>query len=294
MRCCCSFSAGSGDLLVSSVPTVAFPGGQKPGTSGLRATTADFMQPRFITNFLHAIFASLPKEVVRGGTLVIGGDGRFFSEEAVQATARIAIGAGVRELWIGQDGLLSTPACSAIVRERVGDPPAGHPRRAFGAIILTASHNPAGADGDFGVKFNGANGAPAPSLLTDAIFAHTKTMTYTREAASFKTIDTSKVGPQLYAAPDGSRDVAVHIIDPVDDYLALLKTVFDFDGLKKFFAVHEDFTMAYDSMWAVQGPYAERILQDELGLPKERLSLLQGTPKVRLDHARSDGACRVL
>ena len=213
--------------------------------------------------------------MVRNGTLVIGGDGRYFSHEALQATARIAVGAGVRELWIGKDGLLSTPATSAIIRGRVGEDGA----RAFGAVILTASHNPAGADGDFGVKYNGANGAPAPAHVTDAIAAHTKTMTFTREASSLPPIDVTTLGPQLTEAPDGSRSIVARVIDPVEDYLKLLRTVFDFDALKAFFAARTDFTMAYDSMWAVQGPYAKRILMRELGLGKERLQLLHATSK---------------
>lgn len=269
--------AGLGHLAISTLPTSPFPGGQKPGTSGLRAKTATFMQPNYLSNFLHSIFASLPPGVVRGGTLVIGGDGRYFSPEALQLTAKVALGAGVNELWIGKDGLLSTPAISAIIREKEATMP-GYTRKAFGAVILTASHNPAGPDGDFGVKFNGENGAPAPAHVTDAIALHTQALTFTRQAKDYPAIDTSKVGPHYHVSPDGSRSIAIHIIDPADDYVALLKKVFDFKSLKKFFAAHEDFSMAYDSMWAVQGPYAERILQKELGLPKHRLSLLQPVP----------------
>ncbi|RLO08801.1 hypothetical protein DYB28_009939, partial [Aphanomyces astaci] len=150
---------GLGKLAVSAVATTPIDG-QKPGTSGLRKKTKVFMQPNYLNNFVQATFDALPAKDLLQGTLVVSGDGRFYNKEAIQTIIKMAVASGVDRIWIGQNGLLSTPAVSAVIREREGG------AVAFGAFILTASHNPGGIDEDFGIKYNCENGGPAPEKLT--------------------------------------------------------------------------------------------------------------------------------
>jgi phosphoglucomutase len=219
---------------------------QKPGTSGLRKKVTEFQQPNYVENFVQSIFDSL--EGFSGKTLVIGGDGRYYNREAIQKAIRIALANGFGRIVVGKGGILSTPAVSALIRA-LG---------AYGGIILSASHNPGGPDGDFGVKYNIGNGGPAPEKITDAIFAHTRTI------AAYKTIDSSDV--DLDALGETRiGGASVEVVDPVANYAALMRTLFDFDAIRALFA--SGFRMRFDAMHAVTGPYAHAILEGILGAP---------------------------
>ena len=218
--------------------------GQKPGTSGLRAKTRVFMQPGYLENFIQAGFNAL--DGVSGKTLVLGGDGRFYNQRAIQIIMQMAAGNGVARILVGRDGLLSTPAASAVIRKRQCD----------AGIILSASHNPGGEDGDFGVKFNIANGGPAPESVTDAIYNDTTRITsyHLHEADD---VDLSRVHEISLG------DTIIEVIDPVDNYAELMRTLFDYEAIKTLFA--GGFTMRFDAMHAITGPYAKTILEGELG-----------------------------
>ncbi|MFT4727285.1 MAG: phosphoglucomutase [Granulosicoccus sp.] len=218
--------------------------GQRPGTSGLRAKTRVFMQPAYLENFIQAGFNAL--EGVAGKTLVVGGDGRFYNQRAIQIIMKMAAGNGVARIVVGRNGLLSTPAASALIRERQCD----------AGIILSASHNPGGEDGDFGVKFNIANGGPAPESLTNALYEYTTKITsydlYQAEDVDLSTVGENALGQTI-----------VEVVDSVNCYAGLMKTLFDYDAIRALFA--SGFTMRFDAMHAVTGPYAKAILEDELG-----------------------------
>ena len=263
---------GLGPLMPADVETAPIEG-QKPGTSGLRKKTRIFMEGLYLHNFVQSTFEALAESGtdVRGGTLLIGGDGRYYNRTAIQVICKIAAANGVRRIWIGQNGLLSTPAVSAIIRERG---PAW--QKAFGAFILTASHNPGGPDEDFGIKYNCENGGPAPDKLTSRIFAHTKKLQKVRMCPSLPEVDIDAVGTTRIVSDCGCDALIVEVVDSVQQHLDLLKTLFDFDAIRALVA-RPDFSMAYDSMGGVQGPYAHRILGDELGVPAE--SLMNATPK---------------
>ena len=228
---------------------------QKPGTSGLRKKTAEFQQPNYVENYVQSIFDSL--DGFAGKTLVLGGDGRYFNREAIQKAIRIALANGFGRIVVGRGGLLSTPAASALIRSL----------SAYGGIILSASHNPGGPDGDFGIKYNIGNGGPAPEKITDAIFARAKTI------AVIKTLDAPDVDIDALGttALDGG---AVEIVDPVTNYAALMRTLFDFDAIRALFA--SGFRMRFDAMHAITGPYAHAILEGELGAPAG--AVVNGTP----------------
>ncbi|MBK8457200.1 MAG: alpha-D-glucose phosphate-specific phosphoglucomutase [Phyllobacteriaceae bacterium] len=219
---------------------------QKPGTSGLRKKVPHFRQPNYVENFIQSIFDAL--DGFAGQTLVVGGDGRYFNAEVVQIVIRMAAANGFGRVLVGRDGLLSTPAASNVIRKY----------KAFGGIILSASHNPGGPTEDFGIKYNIGNGGPAPEKVTDAIFERTKAI------VAWKTVD----GPDVDLSRIGETKVGqmtVGIIDPVDDYAALMETLFDFDAIRALFA--SGFSMRFDAMSAVTGPYAEEILERRLGAP---------------------------
>jgi phosphoglucomutase len=229
--------------MIKTVSTKPF-SDQKPGTSGLRKKVSEFRAPHYVENFVQSIFDSL--QGFTGKTLVVGGDGRFYNAEAIQTVVRIAAANGFGRILIGQHGWLSTPAVSALIRD-IG---------AFGGIILSASHNPGGPDGDFGIKYNTSNGGPAPEKITDAIFAKSKTI------AEFKTLDT----PDVDLARLGETkvgDAMVEIVDPVDNYARLMRKLFDFDAIRALF--QSGFKMKFDGMHAITGPYAKAIFEDELG-----------------------------
>ncbi|KNY19331.1 alpha-D-glucose phosphate-specific phosphoglucomutase [Methylobacterium sp. ARG-1] len=229
----------------TTVDTTPFPD-QKPGTSGLRKKVPVFRQPNYVENFVQAIFDTLPDKA--GATLVLGGDGRFLNREVVQKTLRLAAGNGFGRVLVGRGGLLSTPAASCVIRKS----------GALGGIVLSASHNPGGPDGDFGIKFNAANGGPAPETVTNAIFERAKALTrYSLVEAPDLDLDT------LGETRLGAMTVAV--IDPVADYAELMRTLIDFDAVSRLFA--SGFRMRFDAMSAVTGPYATAILEGMLGAP---------------------------
>ena len=220
--------------------------GQKPGTSGLRKKVTVFQQPHYLENFVQSIFDTL--EGYAGQTLVIGGDGRFYNRQAIQIAIRIAAANGFGKVIVGQGGIISTPATSNLIRKY----------KTFGGIILSASHNPGGPDGDFGIKYNAGNGGPAPEKITDAIFAKTKTISRYR-IVDAPDVDLDRMGTTKVG------DMAVEVIDPVADYRALMQQLFDFHALRGLF--ESGFHMRYDAMHAVTGPYAKSILEGALGAP---------------------------
>ena len=228
---------------------------QRPGTSGLRKKVPVFQQPRYVENFVQSIFDSL--DGIKGATLVVGGDGRFYNREAIQTILKIAAANGFGRAVVGQGGILSTPAVSALIRS-LG---------AFGGVVLSASHNPGGPDGDFGIKYNVSNGGPAPEKITEAIYARTK------EIASYRIVDPPDVDIDRLGASRVS-DMQVEIVDSVANYSALMQTLFDFDRIRA--AFRSGLTIKFDAMSAVTGPYAHAILESELGAAPG--SVINGVP----------------
>ena len=218
---------------------------QKPGTSGLRKKVKVFQQPNYLENFVQAIFDSLPG--IKGKTLVLGGDGRYFNREAIQIIIKIAAANGFSQLIIGQGGLLSTPAASHIIRKY----------QAFGGLILSASHNPGGPDEDFGIKYNVSNGGPAPEKFTDALYLRSKKITE-YQIAEFADVDLDNIGEQQI------ETLKITILDPVSDYAELMSQIFDFSLIKRSIK-SSSITLLFDAMHAITGPYARRILEDILG-----------------------------
>jgi len=198
-----SASIGLGALKPSSIATEAY-SDQKPGTSGLRKKTKIFQKKHYLHNFVQATLNALSANGtdVTDGALLLGGDGRYYNDEAIQVIVKIAIANGVRRITIGQHGLLSTPAVSAVIREK-----GPNWQKAFGAFILTASHNPGGPDEDFGIKYNCENGGPAPEKLTDAIYEITRTINKIKICESFPDVDIANLGSTLYVSADGSKIV---------------------------------------------------------------------------------------
>ncbi|KAL9633205.1 MAG: hypothetical protein Q9204_003492 [Flavoplaca sp. TL-2023a] len=222
---------------------------QKPGTSGLRKKVKVFQQPNYSESFVTSILLSIP-EGVQGSFLVIGGDGRYYNPEVVQLIAKIGAAYGVKKLLIGQNGILSTPAASHVIRKR----------SATGGILLTASHNPGGPNEDFGIKYNLANGAPAPESVTNKIFSTSKSLTEYK-IADIPDIEMSTIGTKTYGS------LEVEIIDSVADYVQMLKDIFDFPTIKDFLSTHKDFKVLFDALNGVTGPYGVAIFEKELGLP---------------------------
>ena len=228
---------------------------QRPGTSGLRKRVPVFTQPNYVENFVQSVFDSL--DGFKGKTLVIGGDGRYHNDVAIQTIIRMAAANGFGKVMVGQNGILSTPATSHIIRHY----------KTFGGFILSASHNPGGPQGDFGIKYNVGNGGPAPEKITEAVFARSRVIDryLTSDAPA---IDLATIGTQK------SGDMSVEVVDSVDDYAALMQTLFDFPAIKAMFA--GGFTMRFDALHAVTGPYAHRIFEDMLGAA--RGTVVNGTP----------------
>lgn len=218
---------------------------QKPGTSGLRKQVTTFQTRNYLENFVQSIFDIL--EGVEGKTLVLGGDGRYYNRQAIQVILKMAAANGVGRVMVGQDGILSTPAASCIIRKY----------EAFGGIILSASHNPGGPDGDFGVKYNTSNGGPAPEKVTKAIYERSQVIDryLTLEAPD---VDLSRLGE----TPLG--EMTVQVIDAVSDYVELMQSLFDFDQIRDYLA-SGTFRMCMDSLHAVTGPYAQAIFEKSLG-----------------------------
>ena len=220
---------------------------QKPGTSGLRKKVSVFQQPNYAENFIQSVF-----DVVRpapGATLIIGGDGRFHNRAVIQQAVRIAAANGYARALVGCGGILSTPAASHLIRKT----------GASGGLILSASHNPGGPAGDFGIKYNMANGGPAPESITDAIFERTRTINRWLTTKD-PDIDLDRIGSCR------SGDLAVEIVDPVADYAELLESLFDFDLIRR--SRERGFTALFDAMSAVTGPYAVEIFERRLGFPE--------------------------
>lgn len=238
-----------------SVATKPF-AGQKPGTSGLRKKVKVFSQPGYLENFVQCIFDSL--EGHQGATLVLGGDGRFFNDVAIQVILRMAAAAGFGRVLVGRDGILSTPAASAVIRKR----------GAFGGIILSASHNPGGPDDDFGIKYNLGNGGPANEVFTDAVYRRTQ------EISVYRTVESPDVELGIFGESN-IGEMVVSVIDPVADYVELLESLFDFERISSLLA-RPEFRMRFDAMHAVTGPYAHAILEGRLGAPAG--TVVNGTP----------------
>ncbi|KAF9530477.1 phosphoglucomutase [Crepidotus variabilis] len=236
---------------VKDITTKPFEG-QKPGTSGLRKRVKVFQQEHYTENFVQSIFDSID---AKGQTLVIGGDGRYFSPEAVQIILKIGSANGVSKFIVGKDGILSTPAASNVIRKY----------KAYGGILLTASHNPGGPDNDFGIKYNVSNGGPAPENVTDKIFAKTKTIS-TYKVIEAPAVDLSKIGETTYGPSK------VSIIDSVTDYVILLEGIFDFPLIKQFLLEHsQDFKVLFDGLHGVTGPYARAIFIEKFGLSESSI-----------------------
>jgi len=228
---------------------------QKPGTSGLRKSSRQFETPHYLESFIEASLRVIPG--VAGGTLVVGGDGRFGNLHAIDVIARMAAAHGVARLITTTGGILSTPAASHLIRSR----------GAIAGIILSASHNPGGPDGDFGVKINGANGGPAPESLTDAVYATTKSLD------GYRIVDAAPLNLEA-AGEQQLGELVVEVVDGVDDYVALMQKLFDFERIAAL--LKGDFAVAFDAMHAVTGPYASRLLEGLLGAPAG--TVRNGTP----------------
>jgi len=275
-----SSAPGLGPLKPSHLATLPFPD-QKPGTSGLRKKTKKFMDGLYLHNFVQATFNALAESGtdVTSGALLLGGDGRYHNDTAIQTIMKIAAANGVRRIIIGQHGLLSTPAVSAIIRER-----GPNWQKAFGSFILTASHNPGGPDEDFGIKYNCENGGPAPEALTNSIYAISTTVSKIHICEAFPVIDITQIGSFAVSAKDGSSKVIVDVVSSTHDHVQLLKTIFDFGKIRDLFA-RKDFTFAYDCMHGVQGPYAKAVFCNELGAPADCLLNADPSPTFNGHHA---------
>ena len=225
-------------------------GDQKPGTSGLRKRVPVFQQAHYLENFVQSIFDTI--EVPTGATLTLGGDGRYFNREAIQIILKMAAANGFGKVLVGQGGILSTPAASCVIRKY----------QTHGGIILSASHNPAGPDGDFGIKYNTPNGGPAPEKITEAIYEKSKMIDQYRILQA-PDVSLDKVGRSQLG------EMVVEVIDSVLDYTELMASLFDFNAISALFA--SGFRMKFDGMHAVTGPYAHEIFVNRLGASQEML-----------------------
>lgn len=241
-------------MTIRVVPTQPF-SDQTPGTSGLRKRVPVFRQPHYLENFVQSVLNAAPPPP--GALLVLGGDGRYLNDQAIQVVLRIAAANGVSRVLVGQNGLLSTPAASHLIRKH----------GAYGGILLSASHNPGGPGGDFGIKFNVANGGPAPERVTSAIAAQT------REIREYRVLEGEDVPLDSPGGHTRGR-MAVEVVDPVVDYAELMETILDFAAIRGL--VRSGFRMRFDAMHAVTGPYAREILERRLGFPPG--TVLNGTP----------------
>lgn len=242
-------------MKILTIPTTAFEG-QRPGTSGLRKKVKVFEQPHYLENFVQSVFNSL--EGYQGKTLVVGGDGRYFNRKAIQIIIKMAAANGFGEVVVGQNGLLSTPATSCIIRKY----------KTFGGFILSASHNPGGSNEDFGIKYNISNGGPAPEKVTEAIYAQSQVIAEYK-IADAPDVDLETIGEKVMG------EMKIKVINPVTDYAEMMAKLFDFDLIRQLFKSGK-FRMRYDAMNAVTGPYAKYILEDVLHAPKG--TVVHGTP----------------
>lgn len=257
---------------MTHVATTPYPG-QKPGTSGLRKKVTDFQQPHYLENFVQSIF-NVASEL-KGGLLILGGDGRYYNKQAIQVILKMAAAFGVKRVMVGEQGLLSTPAVSCLIRKY----------HAAGGIVLSASHNPGGVDGDFGIKFNAANGGPAPTSFTDAVYE------VSRQLSEYQIMEAEDIAlDHQYSCSIG--EMQVEVIDPVRDYANLMEALFDFGKIKTLFTTGR-LSMCFDAMHAVTGPYAHEIFENRLagnvgavinGVPLEDFG--GGHPDPNLAHAQ--------
>lgn len=233
---------------------------QRPGTSGLRKKVRVFQQVNYLENFVQSIFNATASSAADNGEkiLVVGGDGRFYNNEAAQTIIKMAFANGFKRVIAGHKGLLSTPAASCLIRKF----------QAFGGIILSASHNPGGPDADFGIKFNGANGGPAPEDLTAAIYQHSLDIKQ-YHLVDCVDINLEQIGSQQLG------DCVVEVVDPVADYAQLMEQLFDFERIHDLLT-SDSFRMRFDGMNAITGPYAHTILEQRLGAPAG--TVLRGIP----------------
>lgn len=233
---------------------------QRPGTSGLRKKTREFMRPNYLENFVQAVFDTVREGRESGfepETLVVGGDGRYHNRAAIQAIVRIAAANGFGHVLVARGGILSTPAMSAVIRRR----------QALGGLILSASHNPGGIDEDFGIKYNISNGGPAPEAITESVFRRT------RDINRYLSLDSPDIDLDREGVLELSK-TRVTVFDPLADYTALMQELFDFDRLRDFF--HGGFRMSFNAMHGATGPYAKHILETLLGAPEG--TVLNGVP----------------
>ena len=236
-------------MLIDTVKTTPFTD-QRPGTSGLRKKVSVFQEPHYLENYIAGIFLTLGEKAIKGKTLVLGGDGRYFNREAIQTIIKMALAYGFGRIMVAKNGILSTPATSCVIRKH----------KALGGIILSASHNPGGKDGDFGVKYNISNGGPAPEKITESIFDATKNLTEYK-IANLPDFSTDEI--ETFVLENGQE---VAIFDGISDYVELMKELFDFNLLKQ--ALKSGLKLKYDALHAVTGPYAKRIFEGELGAPE--------------------------
>lgn len=225
---------------------------QKPGTSGLRKKVKVFQQTGYLENFVQSIFDTLT--VPAGATLALGGDGRYYNRTAIQTIIKMAAANGFARVLVGQAGILSTPAASHVIRKY----------QTFGGMILSASHNQGGPQGDFGIKYNISNGGPAPEKITDAVYAKSKTISQYK-IADMADVDIDHLGVTLLA----EGKFSVEVIDAVQDYADLMESLFDFPAIKQLLS--SGFTMQFDAMHAVTGPYAQELFVRRLGAPQASL-----------------------
>ncbi|MDZ4201137.1 MAG: alpha-D-glucose phosphate-specific phosphoglucomutase [Gallionella sp.] len=241
-------------MQIRTVATTPF-NDQKPGTSGLRKRVPAFQQPNYLENFVQSIFDTIAAPV--GATLALGGDGRYYNREAIQVILKMAAANGFGRVLVGCGGILSTPAASCVIRKY----------GTYGGIILSASHNPGGPDGDFGIKYNGSNGGPATETVTEAIFAKSKTI------SEYRILDAADVSlDELGETALGQ--MTVQVIDPVADYAELMESLFDFGAIRSLLS--GGFRIKFDAMHAVTGPYARDILVNRLGAPAD--SVMNAVP----------------
>ncbi|MCK4675452.1 MAG: alpha-D-glucose phosphate-specific phosphoglucomutase [Gammaproteobacteria bacterium] len=252
-------------MKIKTVTTTPFDD-QRPGTSGLRKKVKVFQQPHYLENFVQSIFNAL--EAYQGQALVVGGDGRYYNREAIHVIVKMAAANGFGKVIVGCGALLSTPAASCIIRKY----------KAFGGIILSASHNPGGPDADFGIKYNTGNGGPAPEKITEAIYS------LSREIGEYQTIETAdinldSIGNQMIG------EMQLEIIDPVSDYADLMEQLFDFKAMRSLLT-SGDFSMCFDAMNAITGPYAREILENRLGAAAG--TVIRGEPLTDFGGAHPD------
>jgi phosphoglucomutase len=242
-------------MVINRVATTAF-SDQRPGTSGLRKKVTVFQQPRYVENFIQAVFDTV--EGTEGSTLVIGGDGRYFNETVIQTALRMAAANGFGRILVGRGGLLSTPAASCVIRKY----------KAIGGLVLSASHNPGGPDGDFGIKFNMSHGGPAPETFTEAVYKRASAIAEYR-IVDAPDIDLDRLGETRLG------ETTISVIDSVADYSELMESLVDFDRIAHLF--RSGFRMRFDALSAVTGPYAKAILEGRLGAPAG--TVVNGEPK---------------